>query len=165
MATQNQNFKVYDFKSVGETVESYRQTRRFGEVVKVPIGIATPMELDHGNGLFVMHTDMGNQISDNLKNLILTNHGERLGHYDFGANLQELTMELGSESFDTEAIRRIKTTCTKYMPFINLNSFEAFKETEGPAGGLAKVGVRITYSIPLANVPIRQIEVILYTAG
>lgn len=165
MAAQNQNFKVYDFQSVGESLESYRQSRRFGETVKVPIGIATPMELDHGNGLFVMHTDMGDQISDNLKNLILTNHGERLGHYDYGANLQELTMELGSENFDTEAIRRIKTTCSKYMPFVNLTTFETFKENEGSAGGISKVGVKITYSVPLAQSGLKQIEVILYSAG
>ena len=166
MSDQNQNYKVYDFQSVGESLDSYRSNRRIGEAVKTPIGIATPMQLSTGEGgLFVMHYDMGNQIADNLRNLILTNHGERLGHYDFGANLQELTMELGSENFDTEAIKRIKTACAKYMPFVNLSTFEPFKDMQGTTGGIAKVGVKVTYSVPLAQSGLKQIEVILYTAG
>jgi len=166
MAEQNQNFKVYDFQSVGESLVSFQKNRRLGETVKTPIGIATPMELATGEGgLFVMHKDLGSQVADNLRNLILTNHGERLGQYDFGANLQELTLELGNENFDTEAIRRIKTACAKYMPFVNLSTFEPFKENQGSSGGIAKVGIRVTYSVPLAQSGLKQIEVILYTAG
>lgn len=165
MAEQNQNYKVYDFQSVGESMEVYRQNRRMGETTPVPIGIRTPMELATAEGgLFVMHTSMTSQIKDNFKNLILTNHGERLGMYDFGANLLELTMELGSEAFDTEAIRRIKTSCGKYMPYLNLSTFEPF-QTRDQAGGIAVVGVRITYSIPMAQSGPQQIEVILYSAG
>ena len=66
MAEQNQNYKVYDFQSVGESIQSYRENRRLGEAVKTPIGIATPMQLATGEGgLFVMHNDMGNQVADN----------------------------------------------------------------------------------------------------
>jgi hypothetical protein len=74
-------------------------------------------------------------------------------------------MELGSEDFDTEAIRRIKTTCAKYMPYLNLSTFEPMIDREGTAGGISQVGVRVTYSIPLAKSGTQQIEIILYTAG
>jgi len=167
MAEQNQNYKVYDFQSVGETLTAYRQNRRLGETVRIPFGIKTPMELATAEGgLFVMNYEILDQIKDNFKNLLLTNHGERLGLYDYGANLQELTMELGSESFDTEAIKRIKVACARYMPYLNLSTFEpVVANDETKPGGIGMVGLRISYSIPLAASGPQQIEVILYTAG
>ncbi len=166
MAEQNQNYKVYDFQSVGEDLTTYRQNRRLGETVVVPIGIKTPMEIDTADGgLFVMHKQLSQQIKDNFKNLILTNHGERLGLYDYGANLRELTMELGNEAFDSEAIKRIKVACAKYMPYLNLSTFEPIVEKDNSPRGIAKVGLKITYSIPLAQSGIQQMQVILYAAG
>jgi phage baseplate assembly protein W len=125
------------------------------------------MALDTGGGgLFVMHTEMTQQIKDNFKNLILTNHGDRLGMYDYGANLQELTMELGSESFDTEAIRRIKTAVTKYMPYLSLGTFEPVIDREATTGGITKVGLKITYTIPsLGSGFPQQMQVSLYAGG
>jgi|LWDU01.1.fsa_nt_gi phage baseplate assembly protein W len=167
MAEQNQNYKVYDFQSVGESLESYRENRRLGETTPVPVGIKTPMELATAEGgLFVMNYDLTAQIKDNFKNLILTNHGDRLGLYDYGANLHELTMELGTEQFDNEAIRRIKVAAAKYMPYLNLSTFEpVIANDETQPGGISMIGLRITYSIPLAASATQQMEVILYTAG
>ena len=42
-----------------------------------------------------MHMSMADQVSDNFRNMIMTNHGERLCLYDFGADLDELIHELG----------------------------------------------------------------------
>jgi|18_taG_2_1085343.scaffolds.fasta_scaffold43463_2 phage baseplate assembly protein W len=167
MAEQNQNYKVYDFQSVGESLESFRQNRRIGESTPTPIGIQTPMTMATAEGgLFVMNTSLTEQIKDNFKNLLMTNHGERLGLYDFGANLQELTMELGSEAFDTEAIRRIKVACGKYMPYLNLSTFEpVVDKTTESLGGISKVGLKITYSVPLSKSGPQQIQITLYTAG
>ena len=166
MAEQNQNYKVYDFQAVGEDLSTFRKNRRIGEAVSLPVGIKTPIELDQANGgLFVMHLTLTNQVKDNFKNLILTNHGERLGLYDYGANLRELTMELGNEAFDTEAIKRIKVACAKYMPYLSLNTFEPIIDRDGLPGGITKVGLKITYTIPLASSGLQQMDVILYAAG
>jgi phage baseplate assembly protein W len=167
MAEQNQNYTVYDFQSVGESLETYRENRRLGDSVVIPIGIKTPMSIatDTG-GLFVMNSTLVSQIKDNLKNLLLTNHGERLGLYDYGANLKELTMELGSDNFDTEAIRRIKTACAKYMPYLNLSTFEPKIDKDADqVSGISMISVRVTFSIPLAESGVQAIEVVLYTAG
>ena len=51
--------------------------------------------------VFKMHFNSIDQVHDNLRNLILTNNGDRLGRYNFGANLQPiLTEKLSKESFD-----------------------------------------------------------------
>lgn len=168
MATQNQNLKIYDFQAVGEDLTAYRQNRRIeGESVKQPIGIKTPLSLaGPDGGLFVMNYDLSKQVADNLKNLLLTNHGERLGHYDFGANLLELTMELGTETFDTEAVKRIKTTVAKYMPFVTLSTFQPKIERDSDQPeGMSKISVRVGYTVPLAKTGPQAIEVVLYSAG
>ena len=163
MATTN-NRKVYKFKSVGE-LES--ETRTNDESVansfKLPIGIATPVSLGN-NSLLKMHTSTLDVINDNFRNMLMTNHGDRLGFYDFGANLEELTFELGSENGDAEATRRIAKTTAKYMPFINLDTFEPFVE-KFDNQHTAKVGIRVTYNVPRITTDMRAIEVLLYVAG
>ena len=51
--------------------------------------------LNDDTELFKMNTDPTVQIADNLKNLILTNFGERLGRYSIGCNFTTLTMMVG----------------------------------------------------------------------
>jgi len=159
------NARTYSFKAVGETLEEYGQTRRTDVTSKPPLGIKTPLQLDYDFGqLFEMHYNVGDMIKDNLRNLILTNHGERVNMYDFGANLQELVMELGSESADKEAMSRILKAANKYMPFIQLTDFNAFSEPR-QGGGPAVKGIRITYSVPVAKMGTQAMEVILYMGG
>tara|TARA_B100001173_G_C15612897_1_gene389625 strand:+ start:58 stop:543 length:486 start_codon:yes stop_codon:yes gene_type:complete len=161
MATTN-NRKVYSFKSVGELDAENRQYAK-AERQTIPIGIATPVQLGR-NSLLKMHTDQLKVISDNLRNMIMTNHGDRLGFYDFGANLTELTFELGSENGDAEATRRIAKAVGKYMPYIALDTFEPFVE-KFDNQHTAKVGVRVTYTIPAISTDLKSVEVMLYVAG
>jgi len=156
--------KVYSFKSVGEKLEEHRKKVTGREDIDLPpIGIKTPLE--YGNrSLFKMHTDIKKNISDNLRNLILTNHGERLGLYDFGANLLPLSMEFGTENFDSEAIARIGISVKKYMPFVNLITFESFNEKIDNQI-VTKGGIRITYSVPAIDNKKNILEVIIYSGA
>jgi len=161
------NARTYKFKAGGETLEEYSQTRRVDVRRKPPIGIKTPLSIDYDFGnLFEMHYDKASLIKDNFKNLLITNHGERIGMYDFGANLQELVMELGSDSVDAEAMNRITKATKKYMPYIILHNFESFSiPRDGSTGGTAQNGIRITYSAPVAGINQQKMEVILYMGG
>ena len=80
------------------------------------------------------------------------------------ANLKELTFELGNEETDEEAIRRIQRACARYMPYIALNTFEPIK-LGTTDNDIARIGIRITYTVPSANTKERAVEVILYTVG
>jgi phage baseplate assembly protein W len=112
-----------------------------------------------------MHYDIADSIQDNLKNLILTNHGERLFDYRYGANLKELTFELCTEEADAEAVRRIQAAVSRYMPYVSLNTFEPVRKEPEDEGSVAKVAVRITYVVPAVSNAEKSIEVILYTVG
>ena len=162
--TVSQNQKVYNFDSVGELAS---ETTKFvlEELDKPPIGIKTPIQLEENlDDFLVMHRDLSKQIKDNFKNLLLTNHGERLLLPDYGANIKPLAFELQSEGGITAALRRIKAATEKFMPFINLLTFEPV-EIKNDHSSVAKLGARITYSVPSASIEIQAIEIILYSVA
>lgn len=142
--------KSYNFNSVGvkkTTIDSNASLSRSTP----PIGIKTPVELgDDDDGIFKMHRNLADQVRDNLINLILTNHNERIGFTDFGANIRPLLSELGSEDGDEEAMRRIQVAVGKYMPFVALENFIMTPEEAGLTSQ-ARIKMVVTYSVPRAN--------------
>ena len=163
--SDGQNAKIYDFDCIGESVEVIAQKLLplSGSFSK-PFGIKTPLEMGFGTaGLLKMHHDIGRQISDNFRNMIATNHGERKCLSDFGGNLLPLAFDLTTENADKVAARRIKKTTEKYMPFIHLVSFEPFREEPIPQY-LAKSGVRVNYQVPTLGLT-GSIEVIIYAGA
>ena len=153
----------YSFKSSGKSIADLSDQVQ-PEEKKPPIGIKTPLRVVQGQGLFDMHTDITKVISDNLRNLILTNHGERLGFPDFGGNLQPILFDLGQEDGDAIAIAQIRSTVEKYMPYISLEGFQTFVDPLDE-NTIAKVGIQITYTIPAIDNILRSLEVMLYTGG
>ena len=99
---KRQDRKVYSFKSVGDLSDEAVNQRYIAE--PTPIGIATPMQLGNGTNIYKMHYKLEDQIRDNLRNLVLTNQGERIGRHDFGANLMQLVTEKGTEQSDQQAM-------------------------------------------------------------
>ena len=153
----------YSFKSSGNTVND-ESAFAAAEVRKPPIGIQTPIRLELGKGLFSMHSDITKVISDNLRNLILTNHGERLGFPDFGADLRPILFDLGNENGDQLAITKIRNTVAKYMPFVSLVGFQTYVDALDE-NTVAKVGIQVTYKIPSIDDVLRSLEVMLYVGG
>ena len=158
------NQKVYSFKSVGQLTTLKQKLVREARVAP-PVGIKTPVTLsDSGKSFVEMHANFPDQLHDNLKNLILTNHGERLGLPDFGANLMELTFEMQEEGGQSEAMARVSAAVRKFMPYVSLETFspvvEHFDNKE-----VAKIGMVIGYRIPKLNTALRNLEVILFSAG
>lgn len=156
------------FKSVG--VKS--TDRKFTQKIDTkPIGIKTPLQLGTGrSGLFQMHFNRADQIADNLRNLILTNKGERLGRFDYGANLREMTTEITSkENWDAEAMMRIRDATQTFMPYVELetfvSSFDTVSEFSGAEPGVGKIKLKIIYSIPQLRVAKQQMNVDLYVIG
>ena len=161
---RTQNRKQITFKSAGQLKSTLDKYERDTEFVKL-IGIKTPLELGSGrDGLFRMHKDLKDQIKDNFKNLLMTNHGERLGNYNFGANLEELAFELATDEIEREAISRINNAVSRFMPYITLNGFEAFTD-HSDNEHTAKIGIRVSYTVPGLNLSNQVVEVIIRAAG
>lgn len=155
--TVSQNQKVYDFDSVG-VLESSQSVFTVDAEDLTPIGIRTPLAFDESSeDFFVMRRELKDQIRDNFRNLLQTNHGERLMLPDFGANIFPLAWELQSEGGITAALSRIKTAVEKFMPFIILKTFEPIT-LKNEDQSVEKVGCRISYSVPSINVDNQVIE-------
>ena len=145
------------FKSVGETQDS--EKFKSSRTLELPYGIKTPIRKGDGV-LFEMSTDMRGQIHDNLKNIILTNLGERLGNYNFGANLRPLLSEkLSKEDFDESAMNRIATTVKLFMPYIELVNFESTIGKIDEITGVAATLITITYNVTSVGISNKKIEV------
>ena len=159
-----QNFKKYNFKSVGKSTLEVQQLA-LNEQKELLIGFKTPLEFGSSNdGLLKMHTSLPNQVADNFRNMLLTNHGERVGLYNFGANLRELLFDLGSANADSEAMMRIQKSTADFMPYVVLKDFIPTVLHDGEAG-IANIKIQIVYDLPLLNSFNRSIELTLFTAG
>lgn len=148
------------FRSVGKT----REERVAQSIIQsaTPIGIKTPLRFGNQEGIFAMHYALVDQMHDNFRNLVLTNWGERLGLYDFGANLRPLTTELvSSDDFDAQAIERIAGAVQRWMPFITLETFES-KIDRLNNRNTAVIKITIIYNIPSLSVFQKALEVTLY---
>ena len=136
----------FTFKHTGEKLSDI--TVANASTPRPILGIKTPLRPGRGSsGLFDMHTDSGAQIRDNLKNLLLTNHGERPGVYDFGANLRHFAFELQSPNFDSLVITSVKNTVEKFMPYIKLRQLELTDNTIENLPENASVKLRIIYDV------------------
>lgn len=145
------------FKSVGKTQAQSVANQLV--VSPTPIGIKTPLRPGTSEGVFAMHYRLADQVHDNLRNLILTNWGERVGLYDLGANLRPLLSEyVSQDDFDTQAVERINGTVSKWMPYVSLETFESkvsknIKNTD--------ITMTIVYSVPALNIVQKALEVTL----
>jgi len=158
------NKKVYSFKSVGQIQNDFDEQQK-NTIVVDPVGILTPVSFAQSGGtLFSMSFDVKTQVKDNLKNLLLTNRGERLMLSDFGADLLSLTTEYTNEDIVNSAISRISNAVQKYMPFVDLENFEVRNEAS-TNGNSVGVVVRVTYAIPSIGVTNQAVEAVIYAVG
>lgn len=148
------------FKDVG-----IKQEEKVNDVLannrsKIAIGIKTPLEIDpQGKEIFAMHYDLKTQVADNLRNLMLTNHGERLGQYRLGANLRPLLFEYtNKDDFDSEAMIRINTAISSHMPFVVPIEYDSRTERENNSL-VGKIYITIAYSVPALNIQKDKIEI------
>lgn len=151
------------FKNVGSSLrqiqDSVPATQTF------PIGIKTPMSLSDKGNPYTMNTTVEAQIQDNLRNLLMTNWGERLGIYKYGANLRSLLAEMSNDpSLDNEVMRLINDAVSNFMPFVTLETFD-MKFLQSDSKSQAKYQIIINYSIPRINARNQKVKIILEAMG
>tara|TARA_B100001059_G_C17832875_1_gene585886 strand:- start:1263 stop:1850 length:588 start_codon:yes stop_codon:yes gene_type:complete len=119
---------------MSELGTSLRQLRTRGEYKaktlespEKPIGIKTPLErgTSKKETLFKMHYNIIDQLEDNLKNLVMTQKGERLGFPDYGTRLREIYSNntLDENEIADLASNEIQNVVQKFMPSIRLVEF------------------------------------------
>lgn len=151
------------FKSVGDLSNNPRAQQ---PPQPKPVGIVTPVRISRkAGGPLDMSSTVLDQMIDNFRNMLLTNQGERLALFDFGANLRSLFAErLSQTDYDEQAMVLIKKTTEKYMPYISLDSFET-QVLQTDDQGISKVKIRVDFSIPRISTAKKAIELTISNYG
>ena len=162
----------FNFKSTGYKVDNkkIKMSIQQKESLKKPAGIKTPLSFGTKNiRLFEMNYNPIDQIKDNLRNLLQTNAGERLGRHNFGCNLSALVFERTSldENFNEVAAKQIFDQIKKYMPIIQIDNidFEVNKKSLNDTTSIAKIIANISFSIPRIQLANQMMQVIIYAGG
>jgi hypothetical protein len=85
-------------------------------------GIAFPVI--NGTGGFFTRTNGLQTIMSGLKQLILTNKGERVMKYDFGTNIRKYVFEPFNESLRQDIVEEITEAVRKYEPRVDILSLD-----------------------------------------
>ena len=93
------------------------------------IGLELPMT--HGPlGFFSRTKTALEQAKSNIKNLLLTNKGERLGNPTFGTNLLSLVFSQENTDLESRVEEEIRAAMSEFLPYINIKSIETnFSDT------------------------------------
>lgn len=151
---------MISFKNAGIKSDSNIFKRK---IKKKPAGIVTPVTFNDGDdGIIKTRFNPADQIKDNFRNLILTNKGERLGRYDYGCDLRRMVTELNSfEEFEQEVMKNILSSTKKYMPMIDLDSFNSEYNDDSNLE-LKNVKITVIYNIPLLGLTSQKLDITLY---
>lgn len=186
----------FNFKSAGKKINNRKFTNIPASFTQLqPIGIKTPLQIKPGSGdLYETHSAPEDQLKDNLKNFLLTNNGERLGRYNYGANLSQYLFELTSlENFESQLVEQVVNKVRKNFSGITLTNTEVFllegkiqnkkaldqlhfynkqfdnkdrKINEYRAGeSIAKIKIVVEFAIPSLNIKNQKVEAILFAGG
>jgi phage baseplate assembly protein W len=117
-----------------------------------------------------MHFQPSDQIIDNLKNLIKTNFGERLGRFDYGANLQSLSFDYADiGNFENNALTNIREAINKSMPIVEVDNVEVISYSKEDSSeipsGIAQVNIAVTYNVPKIKIIGGKLTVVIYAGG
>ena len=108
------------------------------------IGLSFPLRRDKFND-FAMTKNSLEQAQHNLKNLLLTFPGERVGQPEFGSRLRELCFEQIDDELPERIEEEVRRAVTFWLPYISI--MEVITLTED--GDKNKIFVKIKYSTTL----------------
>ena len=162
--------RTINFKHVGTKISNRKFTQAVNQP-STPIGMKTPLRLGEGlSNLFDMHFQPADQLHDNLKNLIKTNHGERLGYYNYGANLKSLSFDLAYVGeFEERAVLNIRDSVEKVLPIIEIEDCKVITTNHEKSGvvpdSIAQILIQVTYNIPKLKIIGKKIQAVIYAGG
>jgi phage baseplate assembly protein W len=118
---------------------------------KLPLGFN---KVDLG---YTLNKTLKESIQQNLKNLLLTNPGEKVFDINFGVGIKSFLFENMSDSFDSKITSRISTQVAKYMPFVNIKKLDVTRSPD-----YNSVSISLYYSVPTVSInDILSLDIVL----
>lgn len=169
----------FNFKSAGQKFNSRAVQNNDITLRKQGIGVKTPLahDTESSTGIFDMHFDALDQVKDNMRNLILTNRGERINRIDYGCNLSSYNFDYADVgNFEKQIVNEISSQLQKFMPFVQvtqINFLDYFaKDPEANVNqksresrGLSAILIRVGYDVPKIGATNQILEVVIFSGG
>lgn len=86
------------------------------------IGITLPIQIT--NTAFAQSFTTREQVSSNIKNLLLTKRGERILQPEFGSGLQELLFDFNNDELPTRIEDTITEALEQWLPYVTIDSID-----------------------------------------
>ena len=112
------------------------------------IGLELPLTHTH-NGFFNRTKTALEQAKSNIKNLLLTNKGERLGNPTFGTNLLSLVFSQENTDLEARVEEEIRAAMSEFLPFINIVNIETNFSDENMSTAI--VNLRFTLNVDVTS--------------
>lgn len=108
------------------------------------IGISLP--LDYGSqGFFNKTRTTLQQTRSNIRNLLLTMKGERLGNPTFGSDLMKIVFEQNAGDIGSKIEEAIRASISEWLSYVNIEKIETVADERNPN----QVNVRINFTIDI----------------
>ena len=98
----------------------------------VKIGISLPMDHTEGSGFFPGTSTTLTQTSSNIRNLLLTNKGERVGQPEFGCGLLNVLFEPMSDDLLEDVRTEIEDSIAFWLPHVTINNIGVDRDEAEP---------------------------------
>lgn len=86
------------------------------------VGITLPIQIT--NTAFAQSFTTREQVSSNIKNLLLTKRGERILQPEFGSGLQELLFDFNNDELPTKIEDTITEALEQWLPYVTIDSID-----------------------------------------
>ena len=121
----------------------------------VYIGIELPLNHNIENGFFSRTKTALEQTKSNIKNLLMTRKGERLGNPTFGSDLFAVLFEQEGDDIENKVEEAIHSAMSVWLPFVIINNIETkFSTTNRNA-----INVSIQFSLNVDTTISEQLSI------
>tara|TARA_Y100000817_G_C16821310_1_gene529017 strand:- start:367 stop:795 length:429 start_codon:yes stop_codon:yes gene_type:complete len=108
------------------------------------VGLSFPLRSDNNND-FALTKNSLQQARHNLRNLLLTQVGERVGQLEFGSNLRALIFEPDDKNLPIKIEEEVRRATSRWLPYINIQNVQTLSDD----GNKNKVFVQVSFSTTL----------------
>ncbi len=105
------------------------------------IGLSFPLRKDNRSD-FAMTKNSLQQAQHNLRNLLMTYPGERVGQPEFGSRMRELVFEQIDDNLPTAIEQVVRKDVEIWLPYINILEVNTLTEDQDQS----KIYVEVVYS-------------------
>ena len=109
-------------------------------------GVSYPLTKDGEGGFFTRQTDT-KLIQNNLRQLILTEKGERPMQPNFGVRLRSRLFEPLTQSLISGLKKEIKATIKQYEQRIRITDLRVWEDKDSSAHSYNRIRIAVTYSL------------------